>query len=73
MSEAPTVTGAVERIDADLLLPVNASSVTLLGMARVRDIPASCICRWLWKVKLRRWELFQMRSGCPWHTPGDRS
>ena len=33
-----------------------------------RDVPRTCVCRWLWKRS--RWVRTQIGAGCPWHTAG---
>jgi hypothetical protein len=32
-----------------------------------RDIPRSCICQWLYRVKQQRWTRHRTAQGCVWH------
>lgn len=36
---------------------------------RVRDVPASCTCKWLWRSRHpKHWQRRSTATGCPWHT-----
>jgi hypothetical protein len=42
-------------------------------VAWVRDVPARCVCEWVWRVprgaypEPPKWVLGMVLPGCPWH------
>jgi hypothetical protein len=60
--------------EAPAVLPVRAFRTVMAlaadhvtRRAAVRDIPASCTCRWRWDAPGRRWARAEPRESCPWH------
>jgi hypothetical protein len=35
---------------------------------RIRDVPAHCLCIWLWIPDKASWARAYAVPGCPWHT-----
>jgi hypothetical protein len=34
---------------------------------RIRDVPTTCLCTWLWITALRRWVRAEANPFCIWH------
>ena len=67
-----TVAGAVEQVAAPKMITPDlwGTQSARSDQARIRDIPASCVCSWEWGPPLYRWLRIGKAPACPWHGGG---